>query len=310
MKKMKIKAASIFLVCLTVFLGCAFYTAFADAPDSSARTSLSIHYVCEGADIGGVTASLYRVAEFDSKGAFKACGDFAEYPISFNGITTTTQWDALAQTLASYIAADRLQPVQNAVSDAQGIAHFDGNPVGMYLVLSSRLVDENGKTITFLPALLSLPGQDENGSWIYDVLVCPKYEVFSPGHKEIDFRVLKHWKNDNAETRPDSVEVAILKDGITVTKQTLSAENNWSYEWSAEDDGSQWSVVEITECPGYTVTMERNQNQFIITNQGKDPPPPPVTGERSDKTLFIMMMSATGLVLMLIGIRHQKRRKV
>ena len=54
----------------------------------------------------------YRVADVTETGGYRLTGDFKEYPVALEGLTSS-EWRALAQTLDSYAARDGLTPLQN-----------------------------------------------------------------------------------------------------------------------------------------------------------------------------------------------------
>ena len=86
--------------------------------------------------------------------------------------------------------------------------------------------------------------------------------------------VSKVWNdsNDQDGIRPDSVVVHLLRNGVhNGTPVTLSAENNWTAEWTvpaADENGNaiQWNVEEVVPA-GYTYNVSGDAEAgFIVTN--------------------------------------------
>ena len=136
---------------------------------------------------------------------------------------------------------------------------------------------------------------------------------------DIQFKVLKLWKGDEGfEGRPTSIEVELFRDGSIFETVVLSEENNWAYSWTADDDGSSWSVVERNIPEGYSVTLEERGTAFVLTNtlippdpeNPEDPeiPPvvPPKTGDTSNIHLYAVLMFASGSMLIILGITGKR----
>ena len=98
----------------------------------------------------------------------------------------------------------------------------------------------------------------------------------SPKDKTTKIKVKKVWKDGNNVngTRPDSIRVHLLADGVDTGKDAvLSPANNWSYTWTGlpvyNADGSiiNYTVVEDT-VPGYTAEYSGSMSSgFTITNK-------------------------------------------
>ena len=103
----------------------------------------------------------------------------------------------------------------------------------------------------------------------------------------------------------------ILKDGVLFDTQTLTAENNWTYSWTAEDDGSVWQVVEREIPEDYTVKVEKDKTMFLLANTytGDTPEKVPKTGDSSVPLLSVTILSLSGMVLILAGLAVRSRRE-
>ena len=87
-----------------------------------------------------------------------------------------------------------------------------------------------------------------------------------PGKTNISRSVEKVWNDNNNPDRPTAITVQLLRNGEVVETVTLSAANGWSYNWPELDAGYTWSVKEVNVADGYTASVSRSGNTFIITN--------------------------------------------
>lgn len=306
--KNKVKGIALMLfMCVSVLCVFPCRALAENKPDLTQQASLKLQYAMDGSNISDVTAKIYCIANINEDITFTFCNKFENYKIELNHVRTVEEWDALAQTLAAYCAADGISPDRVGVSGKDGVLYVDKLQCGMYLIVSSQ-VQMDGNIVNFSPALVSLPNRDEKGEWYHDVTVVPKGKQFTPSDDEVTYKVIKHWKNDNAVSRPKNIEIAIVKDGKVQSHQILSSANNWTYSWSAKDDGSVWSVVEVDIPNKYTVTTEKNNTTFIVTNTGKDPQVPD-TGDENDLLPYILLMALSGMVLILFGMFKKKFSK-
>lgn len=169
-------------------------------------------------------------------------------------------------------------------------------------------LQEDGKTQIYEPqtALIALPEDSKEtseGKDPYQVTAVLKFEKNDkPGKpeekEETKIHVLKVWKQDQEEERPESIVVELLQmdvEGNTtvVDRQTLTKENQWSYTWKNLSAQMRWSVSEAEVPKGYTVAVTREGNTVVLTNTAKkpgkldgevNPPSKRTTGKTTDKT--------------------------
>ena len=134
--------------------------------------------------------------------------------------------------------------------------------------------------------------------------------VHTPAKGEVTYKVVKAWR-DGGRGRPVSVSVEVRRDGQLQQSVTLSAENNWMYTWKAVDDGSVWTVNEVNVPEGYTVGIQRSGDTFSITNTKPETPAGnhPQTGDTTNMTLYVLLMAASGLALLVVGIVLRKKSR-
>ena len=115
----------------------------------------------------------------------------------------------------------------------------------------------------------------------------------------------RNCESETADKRQEErvYEIEIIKDNEKYNTVTLTAENNWSYHWTANDNKAVWQVIEKDTNKNYTVTYESFKNTFVITNtyvgEHKDPP---VTWPYT----IAMCVSGTLLIILCIATRKKE----
>ncbi len=285
------------LCCLLLVLVCLC------VPVLAAQSSgLTIHYAQNGTPLVGATFSLYLVAQTGENGEPVLTEAFSKYHINFSD--DPSHWPALASTLAFYAAYGQIPPVRQGQTDLHGFLDFYGLSDGIYLVVG-HLHRQGGLAYTAEPALVSLSGSH--------VEIFPKAEWVpdggGDGFEEETVKVLKVWDDGNAETRPETVTVHLLQDGLVYSSVTLQASNRWSYTWQGLPASHDYAVVEdVTE--GYTVTVKRQGITFVVTNTATEEPPqseepedfPETIPETGQPWAYVLLLTAAGLLFLVIGL--------
>lgn len=262
------KGISVVCVCLmSLLLAVGTLTTCAVTPlDTEAPCSLTLHYTHGESAFGGLQIRIYRVAEAFADGTYALCGAFAEYPVDIYGIESQTEWKAISSTLAAYAVADDVAPTAAALTDETGTVAFTELSTGMYLTEAVRVESDTEITV-FESFMMAVPMRNEQDVYLYDVTAYPKRTEYTPKPVEIEHRVVKQWRDTGyVDRRPAYVDVDIFKDGVLTETQRLSSENNWSYGWTAQDDGGKWQAVERGIPADYAVTVAEDGNVIIITN--------------------------------------------
>lgn len=298
------------LLALVVVTGCAMVSLGVSAiqpitPDTP--VSLTLTYSYNDTAFEGLEINIYRVAEVFPNSSFGLAGDFVDYSLALNSVKSQSEWKQIAETAMAYAVADGISPTASSVTDEEGKADFDSLETGLYLVAGCR-VDHDKGYCSFDSFMLILPAANDDGTWSYDVNAKPKSSYVQTVPDDVEYSVIKLWKDTGYENaRPASVKIELYKDGTFVESVTLSAENNWSYSWQAPGDGAVWTAVEADVENGYTVTVEQKENSFVVTNTySKDPPPPP-TGDTTNIGLYIIIMAIAGMGLVTIGAISRRR---
>lgn len=273
--------------------------------DITKKASLTINYSYDDYEFNDVDVKVYNIASVTTDFQYQLSSDFTSYSIKINGIKTQNEWDALKQTLNSYIEADNIEEDYLLSIKDNKVELSDLTP-GLYLVKTDK-IDTDDYTLVFDSFLISVPDLKDDGTWNYDVTVISKAEEYTPKYEKITYSVIKQWK-DEPKTRPESVEIEIYEDGTLVETKELSKENNWMYQWTTDDDGSTWTVVERNIKEGYEVSIQKQDLTFIVVNT--DPnyqPDNPQTGDDIYLYVYLLGGSLIGIILLIISFIMNKK---
>ena len=279
-------------------------TVFAADPEQTG--SIRLNYSA----VDNAEFKVYRAGEITDNWEFVLTGAFQDIPADLNDLDTEAMTE-LSETLAAYAAADGIEPDYSGRTDENGQVVFEGLTKGLYLIIGESVIWD-GMRYDPVPFLLTVPSQDAEGAWNYQTEADVKYETSVPEKEETEYKVVKYWVGDGSgNARPVQITVDILRDGILYDTQTLTAENNWSYSWTAEDNGSVWQVVEREIPDHYTVKVEKNKTMFLLTNTyaGDTPEEVPKAGDSSVPLLPVTLLSLSGMVLILTGLAVRGRRE-
>ena len=246
----------------------------------------------------------YEVLELDANGAAVkdggtvSFGENNEYTVTYKDDVITNTYKAPAKYL--------YQVVANYVHKS-----YDGNLISQYLnVIVDSGTETESKTVTVDPDDYKVCQEDNGLTYKFDaenpgnvlsvelvkenhlyklvlnyVLVDEKPEepVKPPvgGDDTFTLNVQKVWKGDNAEDRPESITVQLLKDGKAYSTLELSASKNWKGRWVDLSDKYNWTVEELDVPDGYSSEVSVRNNTWTITNTydgGSVIPEEPVPG--------------------------------
>lgn len=274
------------------------------------KCSLTVSLRREGVSFSNVLIKVYKLADVSVDFQYTPTSTFSSAGITLNGIKTVSEWNVVRSTVEAYVLSNDVEPSVSSRTDVDGNAFFDSVDVGLYFVLGVTAC-ENGKSYRFDSSLVALPNLDSDGVWKYQTVVKAKSEIVPPEEKT-EYKVLKLWRGDKASNRPESVEVEIYRDGNHYKTVVLSAENNWSFGWSEKSDGSIWTVYERGVPEGYTMSVEKRDACFVITNtysgDESQPPDTPTTGDTSNTFLYLFLMIISGVILVAIGLARKGER--
>lgn len=280
----------------------------ADEPIDPARAGvLAITYQYDGVSYPDMQVDLFRIATVDANARYTLTEQFAPSGLIVNDIRTTGEWNVIRQTLEAYIWANTPAPDVTGTTGLGGQIFFSDLTPGLYLAIPVQ----TDLSCSFVSALVALPGRGADGHWIYQVAVTAKAEALPPiePDEELQLQVVKLWKGDEGKkTRPQSIQIEIFREGVSQEIVTLSEETQWSYSWTAKDDGATWAVMEKNVPAGYTMTVENREHTFVVTNTYDQPQPdqPPKTGDSFNVMLYLILMMVSGSMLIILAIAGKR----
>lgn len=300
------------VICLCLFmLPCTAYAAStADAKEPIETTkdcSMTLSYVHNQTVFPNLKVQVYHIATVSSDFQYTLTDDFASTNLTVNGVSSTNEWDAMRTTLESYVIANGLSADYEYRTDSNGSVKLENLTPGLYFIMPIQFAND-GAYYYFDSALVALPGLGNDGKWQYDISVKPKPEIDIPTGDDEEYKVVKLWRdNGHQEKRPSNIDVDIICNGKVVETVVLSAENNWSYSWTAEDNGDKWQVSERNLPEGYVMTVEEHTTSFTIINTIPGTPDIPQTGDTSNTGLYVMLMCVSGLLLVILGVTAKRK---
>lgn len=313
----------LFCLCLCLLPNQASAASTANATEQispNQNCTLTVAYGYNGLVFKDVPVKLYKIADVSADFQYSLTSSFRSSDLVLNGVSSASEWNMIRTTLGAHIVANHIEATSSAVTDAEGKISVSSLKPGLYLAVPGQVI-QNDAHYLFDSALIALPGLGTDGKWQYQVTVTAKAEVLPPitPDEETEFKILKLWKGDTGRAdRPKRVEVEIFRNGISYQTVVLSAENQWSYSWKAPADNAQWLVVERNIPSGYSVTVEKKETSFVLTNvrhtdsPGNRPNWPghaPKTGDTSHILLYTVLLYASGMILLLLGITRKRRRE-
>jgi LPXTG-motif cell wall-anchored protein len=264
MNKQKAKAMQLSgaLLCVLAMVLC-MISCFA-LPVKAAQAELNIIGKQQDKGVEGVRWQLFKVGERDGA-AIKLTGDFAGYPVDLSKLSTTSEAQNAANTLANYARLDKLSALSENISDKNGNAVLTGVGSGVYLVVGSEVIADSKK---FTPAPMLKEFTDKELA-VGNISIYAKFSAEDVSSDDSDYGVEKVWINADDRTIPENIEVEIYCDGEVAEVVTLSADNNWQYFWTGSSK-ADWSVKEVNVPDDCTVVYKEAENAFRIENTYSD----------------------------------------
>ena len=273
--------------------------------------TLTVSYLYEETVFSDLSVKLYKIADVSANFQYTLTSHFLSSELVLNEVHSSAEWKVIHSTLEAHIIANDVSEDDTAVTDTDGQACFESLSPGLYLVVPEMA---DAMPCTFDSALVSLPGLGTDGLWQYELAVASKGAPPTGTGEETSYKILKLWKGEkNNSERPQKIEVEIFWNGESYQTVVLSEDNNWSYSWTAEADDTEWTVAERNVPSGYTATLEKRDTTFILTNTKNSTnyssgTNSPKTGDTTNILFYMLMMYASGILLVLLGIIRKKKR--
>lgn len=167
------KKRVLLLLCVALLISALSVTAYAaGTPDYDRLGSISITMTYRDTVVSGGTLTLYRVADVHVDGgnhSFAYTEEFAGCEIPLEDLSKSD----LPAALAKIVKDDSLKGVTKTI-DKNGKVSFADLELGLYLLVQLKAAP-GYKTVS--PFLVSVPGKDSDGSYIYDVDGSPKLSL-------------------------------------------------------------------------------------------------------------------------------------
>lgn len=210
--------------------------------------------------IEGAELTIYKVAdarEKDHNLVFEYVKELEECPVSLEDLESAT----VSSEIEKCIPNDMDGIVK--VTDSDGSVKYEDLDLGLYLVKQTNKVEGFSKIDSFL---VMIPKVIDN-KWVYDVEATPKTDII----RVINIDVKKVWNTSTSNTNhtiniPKSITVELLLNDEVIDTITLSKENDWKYTWVDLEKSDMYTVREKNVPKGYTVTYQKEDNSFIVTN--------------------------------------------
>ena len=282
----------------------------AEPIDTGRDSELIIEFKVDGEPVEGMAIQIYRVVDVAANGDVSLCGIFAQYPVDFSGYNQESQ-HILAQTLNAFAKKDGLKPDGEELTNAYGYAVFSNLKPGVFLVASQRLETNKG-TYFLSPSLISIPAKlTAEGQWYYSVTALPK-GVFRPYAEPqvISNKVVKIWRDAGSEnSRPQAIEVVLLRNGEIYETIRLNAKNNWSYTWEGLYAEDEWLIAELVPDGFHVLISDDGDITAIINTKEKTVPPETDVPDTGVLWWPLPVLVLLGVSLILVGVRVRRGSK-
>lgn len=300
-----------------VFIFALFISAFCIAAKAEAISTgseghtITVTIKPDDKPIENIQLKLFKIAEGKDSGSYTVSEKFKLYSPEYNFLDSST-FDALVSTLEGYISADSIKPDFELSTDAEGTAFFGNLSEGAYL-LTGDVYSDDTVTVTPSSTLVFLPFRDDDGEVNKNAVINLKYTITrvpSPAEK---LSVYKVWKDNDDSARPTEVKVSLYQDGKLFETVTLNKSNNWRHQWENLPADQKWTVAEENVPKGYTATVNRNGDEFIVTNTKEVQTPTTTPGKTLPQTGLLWwpvpLFAALGIALVIAGVVIFKKKK-
>lgn len=243
--------------------------------------------------IEGAELTIYKVAdarEKDHNLVFEYVKELEECPVSLEDLESAT----VSSEIEKCIPSDMAGIVK--VTDSDGSVKYENLDLGLYLVKQTNKVEGFSKIDSFLAMI---PKVIDN-KWVYDVEATPKTDII----RVINIDVKKVWNTSTSNTNhtiniPKSITVELLLNDEVIDTITLSKENDWKYTWVDLEKSDMYTVREKNVPKGYTVTYQKEDNSFIVTNTSS-------LVQTGQMLWIVLLVGMIGVLFVIISLVYDK----
>lgn len=243
--------------------------------------------------IEGSELTIYKVAdarEKDHNLVFEYVKELEGCPVSLVDLKSST----VSGEIEKCIPSDMTGIVK--VTDGDGSVKYEDLDLGLYLVKQTNKVEGFSKIDSFLAMI---PKVIDN-KWVYDVEATPKTDII----RVINIDVKKVWNTSTSNTNhtiniPKSITIELLLNDEVIDTITLSKENDWKYTWIDLEKSDMYTVREKNVPKGYTVTYQKEDNSFIITNTSS-------LVQTGQMLWIVLLVGMIGVLFVIISLVYDK----
>lgn len=244
------------------------FTAFASVETGTGRTG-NITISLSDEQFVGTTISLYRVADlttYSTEIEFTLTEDFVESRANLSNLDNA---DALARSLSAYVKNNSLLGQTGTVGQDSCVT-FEALELGLYLVIQSEAMPD-GQTVS--PFLISVPCQNAEGEWLYDIEVSPEtktseltreftyeddqfiYSLILEGTVELPETTISEELSEKSDSELDSTEESRIEEKEETTDSSKSDDQS-DEAYNAPDCEDEEVLAEDSAA----LTVEQDEN--------------------------------------------------
>ncbi|MFI3173187.1 MAG: Cna B-type domain-containing protein [Eubacteriales bacterium] len=237
-----------------------------DIIDESTSNTIVIDYIYNDDPLDDVNFKLYQIAAGTEIDQYEVLDTYDELAIDLEELYSESYWIELRNELEHFIDYQNLTPDQIFVTDGLGEYKVDDLEAGLYYIEAEPCVEDS--VVYFSEPILIAVGYYDDGEemWLHHFTLQPKIEMMSLDDAK-HITVEKIWVDVVSSLLiPESIEVALYRDGEVYDTVVLNEENDWYYVWYDMDPSATWTVCELTELEDYEVSYDRSCCDFQIIN--------------------------------------------
>lgn len=246
----------------------------------------------ENTKIDGAEITIYKVANATEENynlAFEYVNELSNCNVSLKELDTDNISEEINKCMNDSVKGVSLTTVNGKVK-------FEDLDLGLYLVKQTNKVE--GYSV-ISPYLVMIP-RVINNKWTYDITSKPKTDII----RVIDINVKKVWNTTTTNINsianlPEYIEIELSKDNEVIDRIKLNSSNNWEYTWKDIEKSDMYSVKEINVPKGYTVTYQKENNSFIVTNTTS-------LVQTGNMPWLVELIGSLGIIFIVISIVYSK----
>ena len=289
MKKLSILLLMLFTFCTNILS--------VNALDFTKKGSIEITLIEkeEQTKINGAELTIYKIADAKEENhnlVFEYVSELSDCKVSLDNLDN----DNISAEINKCLN-DSVKGISLVTED--GKVNFEDLDLGLYLVKQTNKV-EGYSVIT--PYLVMIP-RVINDEWTYNVTSNPKTDII----RVIDLKVKKVWNKANSNINssinlPKEIEIELSKNGEVIDTVKLNSANNWEYTWKDLEKSDMYNVREVNVPKGYTVTYQKEENLFIVTNTTS-------LVQTGNMPWLVEVIGGIGLIFIVISLIYNKNEQ-